>query len=729
MRLLLILAAVLSIFGCQPAVVVPPVNEAQLAALPPQQRARAIVAEFGKIPVGYQREALVAKGTLMDLANALQGEHQAFTQEELDLLLPYAVELDKFFAKEKRWIADRWISYGATPNMEMARQAARDGDLPLLKNLLKKGLSPLPDGKHSPLVFAVQTNRIDIVETLLNANFDPDGDALERNDPWQVPLYVASRYSENPQMVRVLLQAGSLASLDRALSLALENPLGGAIAAELKGAGGEAPLDAYDKGLLIALKQGKFKSAENFAVLGADPSRVSTEFCAIEPLNEGSVGFQNDWCTDPVAGFAPALDQAVNDRNLKMVETLLAAGASPNTIYGRKRLEEAPVVCKAASSAKPKIVKALLLAGANPKTACWNLNLFEMAEFARDHASSKERKNRAQQAMNEISAMGGREEESWLSFDTVMKTLTTAAVGGIIAESGIDAYHGGDLFAAAMKDVWSGGSSNSLGQLNKQYLNGDFSIKDPMLAEMMRQQRELERQQELALAELKRRREAEAARQRQARAELAAQAKDAIEARKAAVLAEAREAEKKKTEPKEETATVKEEQVAVTPAPKKPEKPKREPVANQNGLNWGRVTTTKAKELRGTLRKTNLQYSDIEIAELEVKYRLDTLMGEPTAGGAWKWTKGGAPDEDAKLPYDFVIWLKIRNGSAYGFVKLNPTVPKSGKGYGFNATGSPDWDDYICSFRGPEKDGCMTEEQAKAVFKGGEVVDFEVSYH
>lgn len=68
-------------------------------------------------------------------------------------------------------------------------------------------------------------------------------------------------------------------------------------------------------------------------------------------------------------------------------------------------------------------------------------------------------------------------------------------------------------------------------------------------------------------------------------------------------------------------------------------------------------------------------------------------MGEPTINGTYKWES----DTVQQLDPDTVVWLKISNninGSA--FIRIDPVVPKRGE-WGFNVTGSPNWNKVLVS--------------------------------
>ena len=132
----------------------------------------------------------------------------------------------------------------------------------------------------------------------------------------------------------------------------------------------------------------------------------------------------------------------------------------------------------------------------------------------------------------------------------------------------------------------------------------------------------------------------------------------------------------------------------------------------------------------GEQTKTNLRVGSCEISSFTVRYKVDNFMGEPTVNGSYAWE--AAPGTPANcLPYDLVVWLKIENASkgGYGFIKLDPTVPEAGSGFGMNVTGSPNWNSLICGYDGANEIDCQTAEQAKALYKGGSIVDFELSRH
>ena len=130
-------------------------------------------------------------------------------------------------------------------------------------------------------------------------------------------------------------------------------------------------------------------------------------------------------------------------------------------------------------------------------------------------------------------------------------------------------------------------------------------------------------------------------------------------------------------------------------------------------------------QLEGTLTKTNVRIGNCMCNEITVKYKISTLMGEPTVNGSFK-VEG---DYGCTLPYSTIIWLKISNrNGGYGYIKLDPTLPKINEGYGFNVTGSPDWDRFICGYNNTKAVECMSAESAKNLYRNGSIVSFEIAW-
>ena len=123
------------------------------------------------------------------------------------------------------------------------------------------------------------------------------------------------------------------------------------------------------------------------------------------------------------------------------------------------------------------------------------------------------------------------------------------------------------------------------------------------------------------------------------------------------------------------------------------------------------------------MSKSNVQIGDCTASNIDVKWALDSLMGEPTVNGSFRW------DGDAcELPPSTAIWLKLEqvNGSGSGWVNIAPAVPEANGDYGYNTTGSPDWTETVCGFEGTQATGCVASSEAKTLWTTGSVTDFEV---
>lgn len=132
-----------------------------------------------------------------------------------------------------------------------------------------------------------------------------------------------------------------------------------------------------------------------------------------------------------------------------------------------------------------------------------------------------------------------------------------------------------------------------------------------------------------------------------------------------------------------------------------------------------------AEEISGTVTRSNFQVGECAVSSMSVKYRLNTLLGEPVVNGVFEWTAEPGTSSDC-LNYSTVIYLKVSGSGGHGYIKISPSVPDSGEGYGFNTSGSPDWDEVICG-TGTQENDCLTEDQAKNFWKSGFSVDsFEV---
>ena len=105
-----------------------------------------------------------------------------------------------------------------------------------------------------------------------------------------------------------------------------------------------------------------------------------------------------------------------------------------------------------------------------------------------------------------------------------------------------------------------------------------------------------------------------------------------------------------------------------------------------------------------------------------VRYKLDSLIGEPTVAGTWMYVG------DCEPAHDFMVWLRVEGAGAWGWVKLDPAIPSASGEWGFNVTGSPEWDDLLCGYDGTRKQRCLSSDDAKAIWKEGRVTGFDVPF-
>jgi len=133
---------------------------------------------------------------------------------------------------------------------------------------------------------------------------------------------------------------------------------------------------------------------------------------------------------------------------------------------------------------------------------------------------------------------------------------------------------------------------------------------------------------------------------------------------------------------------------------------------------------------KGEMTKNDQEHFGVTISSITAKWSMSTLMGEAVINGSFKWENA---DNSAKnqLKYNDFIILKVQQNNdqtAYSWVEVKPTVPKSGKGYGFNTSGSPNWDKVFGSFdEEGNKINCWSAADAKSFWKRGfSVVDFKL---
>lgn len=270
----------------------------------------------------------------------------------------------------------------------------------------------------------------------------------------------------------------------------------------------DSPETELDIKLLSAVQKNNISDAMNLEALGADPRRVQTQLCRTVPKYSSTVNYLYRWCGEKATGFIPAVQSAARQSNLSMLRSLYAAGVSPNkevvweNPMGFDRAF--PIGCFGLFNKNRQLLHDALNAGFNPYSECWGDPIIERIVGQREHCQSNECRSIYTGLAQELAVFGvvPKEEASWIDFDTVMKLAVTAGTGTMVASSDIDAAHGTEIFAATMKDLWLDDGGNNLAELNKRYQQGDFSVQDPSLAEMLKQQTHLEHLRQNAVKDL-----------------------------------------------------------------------------------------------------------------------------------------------------------------------------------------------------------------------------------
>lgn len=109
---------------------------------------------------------------------------------------------------------------------------------------------------------------------------------------------------------------------------------------------------------------------------------------------------------------------------------------------------------------------------------------------------------------------------------------------------------------------------------------------------------------------------------------------------------------------------------------------------------------------------------------ITVKWDLRLLMGEPVVNGVFNWVAGEGTPVDY-LDYRDYILLECTPKKSAGYlvyIKIMPTVPRSGEGYGLNTPGSPSWKSVFCTRDGKEmttKVPGFNAEKAREIWKNG----------
>ncbi|HAS6068193.1 TPA: hypothetical protein I7114_15840 [Vibrio vulnificus] len=482
-----------------------------VASVPIEHRFDALTQAFEASRVNYSSDDFIYQAQLLELAMMSWQGGRGLNQAQLDTLNRYAVELGDIRT------SDVLIRQGASVLPSQLVSAIRSGNSSRLKHYLK-GAPVQKQGEPSPLTTAIQKGRVDMVKAILNAGYDPDGLALGHYDPMMVPLYVACRYGNDPQIVKLLLDAGAKASVKDAMSFALDNPEGAEIVKLLSSTNSSPTRQELDRSLLAAIKSGQVDGADEFIHLGANPHRVKSELCQILPSNVNVVEFLYAWCGDSAAQFTESALQSIYNGDDKLLSALLAAGVSPyDKVMYKPYSMETTLGCVGILSAEPVMTRAFLFAGFSPNALCFDAPVLEVIERRQELCRDDDCFSRHESIQKSLVSMGAtlESDDSLLNFENLIKVAVTAGTGALVSSSGIDAYHGAEIFSATLNDVWIDGQGNSLSKLAERYAAGDFSIQDPQLRSLMNQTQHFKSKQKQVEATLLRQSKMEEERKRQ----------------------------------------------------------------------------------------------------------------------------------------------------------------------------------------------------------------------
>ena len=83
----------------------------------------------------------------------------------------------------------------------------------------------------------------------------------------------------------------------------------------------------------------------------------------------------------------------------------------------------------------------------------------------------------------------------------------------------------------------------------------------------------------------------------------------------------------------------------------------------------------------------------VNFKSITVKWELGLLKGEPVVNGVYKWEAGPETRLDYLDNRDVVLLECIPKNDTSNvlYIKLTPTAPKSGEGFGESAPASPSW--------------------------------------
>ena len=630
-----------------------------------------------------------------------------------------------FLLQEQKKVVDMLLAAGADPNATSGEwtaltRAARQGvDASIVEALLMAGADPNQKSSkdYSPLYLAAGWNRGAQVDMLLA--FGADVNMVSDNNN-ETAIYNAADVGHLGP-VKSLLAAGAdvniadgsdftplyLASYDGYIEVVQHLLAAGAEIDTRSGDGGWSPLQT-------AADRGQDDVARELIAAGADVNFRSAK------------GY--------TAMYYAAKSKKASSRDI--IKMLAVAGADVNA-----RCNGYYPLHMAADNGYYESVKLLLEYGANPN----------LRDKDNDSALDIAMRHGYKQTTAYIQQYGGQTNSYSKSSgggDMFGKIFATVAIGAIAGSADIPIENQLDVMGAAVGDIWvDNGQGTRLVTMQQQMAQGTYQIKDPALRslaetrlQLEQQNREIQQQVAAYNAEQKRRQEEQRLAMAQRQAEYAEQ-KTVYEQRQREAAIARQEAARAAEQARREAEIQRQQQRAEEQARRQREADQArqqdmarraaeaaKPKPLSGSIHSGRMNEGDGADCdcKGTLTKQNFSVGSCKVSSLVVAYDVSHFFGEPLVKGDYKWQSGGA--EDDCLPSGFTVWLKIQNGDAYGYVEIDPAIPRAGQVSFSGTAGSPNWDSFICGYQGDKPTACFDADTAKKLYKKGRIVGLEVSH-
>lgn len=590
-------------------------------------------------------------------------------------------------------------------------------DMAITAALLATGVSPDGALEYPNVAAAAKANHLAALTLLLAAGANPSPLASADFNP---PLMYAAE-NDNVAMIDALLTAG--AEVDQLSAKGFTS-------------------------LYQAAYHGKAKALERLLAAGGNPDSQNGDG-PFTPLMSAADNGHKEILLQLVTASADvnatttdgytALYYAAGSNHADLVTMLMAAGANPELTAGRYQWT---AVHKAAQEGNYKVLENLLQYGANANARDTDGDTPMDLAMRKGYTESP----------RVIGSYGGKinnYKPQSSSGDTFGKVFATAAIAGLASSADLPSYATADIMSATVRDIWvENGQGNNLAQMQQQYAQGNFEVRDPLVREVFsasleadketarlkkqlaqqqaaqrklqqQQRRELQARQQAANAEQQRRQQ-QLARQQQAMAEQMARQQQ---------LRQQQQQERERQQAARASQAPTPVQVAYRNEPAAPAAARREPTLRQGSIQRGNMQASDKLDCpscKGTLTQRNVTIGECTLASITVAYDVGAFFGEPIVRGDYKWRAAAGTPEDC-LDSSFAIWLKIQNGNAHGYVKVDPVVPKAGKESFSGTAGSPNWDAFICGFNGKKATECFAADDAKTLLKKGRITSFTYS--